>query len=180
MSGTTHHKGAPLALTAIGLSRRLNWFVERLCVVLLGVLVMDVWLGILARYILPWQLTFTEELARYLMIWMALIAVSSGIAHREHIGVLVIFERFPILMRKWLAISFDLIALVFFGVILIYGIGMVERGFSRYTMINEIPKAWPFMGVPLAAALACIQLVLVSIHDFFATDVHVANSQSGV
>lgn len=179
MPSTTHHEKAPIALTAIRLSRGLNWFVERLCVALLVILVLDVWLGIMARYILPWQLTFTEELARYLMIWVALIAVSSGIAHREHVGVLVIFERFPTLTRKWLAVLFDLIALVFFGVILIYGIGMVERGFSRYTMINEIPKAWPFMGVPIAAGLACIQLIMVSVHDLFATDVYVANSQMG-
>ncbi len=77
MPSTTHHENAPIALTAIRLSRGLNWFVERLCVALLVILVLDVWLGIMARYILPWQLTFTEELARYLMIWVALIAVSS-------------------------------------------------------------------------------------------------------
>ncbi len=44
---------------------------------------------------------------------------------------------------------------------------MVERGFGRFTMIEAIPKAYPFMGVPLAGALACIQLLLVAIHDFF-------------
>lgn len=177
MSETPLQKREPIALGAIALSRKINWFVERLCVGLLIILVLDVWLGILARYVIPWPLTFTEELARYVMIWTALIAVSSGIAHREHIGVLVVFERFPMSMRKWLAVSFDLLAFIFFAVIFFYGIGMVDRGFSRYTMINEIPKAWPFMGVPIAAALACIQLLLVGIHDFFATDVHIAQDR---
>jgi TRAP-type C4-dicarboxylate transport system permease small subunit len=73
-------------------------------------------------------------------------------------------------VRKWLAVIFDLIALVFFALIFFYGLGLVERGFSRYTMIEAIPKAYPFMGVPLAAAMACIQLVLVAIHDFFTVD----------
>ena len=156
-----------IATKAIKASRRLNWLVERFCVLLLALLVLDVWLGVLARYVLPFPATFTEELARYLMIWMALLAVSSGISHREHIGVLVLFERFPPVVRKWLAVLFDLIALVFFALIFFYGLGMVERGFSRYTMIEAIPKAYPFMGVPLAAAMACIQLILVAIHDFF-------------
>ncbi len=155
---------------AIKASRRLNWVVERFCVLLLALLVLDVWLGVLARYVLPFPATFTEELARYLMIWMALLAVSSGISHREHIGVLVLFERFPPSVRKWLAVLFDLIALVFFALIFFYGLGLVERGFNRYTMIEAIPKAYPFMGVPLAAAMACIQLVLVAIHDFFTVD----------
>jgi TRAP-type C4-dicarboxylate transport system permease small subunit len=156
-----------ISVKAINASRRLNWFVERFCVALMVLLVLDVWLGVLARYVLPFEATFTEELARYLMIWMALLAVSSGISHREHIGVLVLFERFPPSFRRWLAVLFDLIALSFFTIIFFYGLGMVERGFSRFTMIQAIPKAYPFMGVPLAAALACIQLVLVAIHDFF-------------
>jgi TRAP-type C4-dicarboxylate transport system permease small subunit len=155
---------------ALKASRRLNRWVERFCVALFAVLILDVWLGVLVRYVLPWNLTFTEELARYLMIWMALLAVSCGISHREHIGVMILFSRFPRGLRKVLAVSFDLIAFVFFAVILVYGIGMVERGFSRYTMIGQIPKAWPFMGVPLAALLACIQLFLVAIHDWFAED----------
>ncbi len=159
-----------LADKAITTSRRVNWFVERACVALMAVLVLDVWLGVLVRYVLPLQWTFTEELARYLMIWMALLAISSCISHREHIGVLLLFERFPPLVRKWLAVAFDLIAFGFFAIILIYGIGMVDRGFSRFTMINGIPKAYPFMGVPLAAAMACIQLILVAVHDFFAKD----------
>ncbi len=158
------------ATKALLWSRRLNWFVERLCVTLLILLVLDVWLGVLVRYILPFGWTFTEELARYLMIWMALLAVSSGISHREHIGVLVIFERFPPKARKWLAVLFDLLAFLFFAMVFFYGLGFVERGFSRFTMIAQIPKGWPFMGVPLAAAFACVQLALVAMHDFFSND----------
>ncbi len=159
-----------LAGRAINASRRLNWLVERFCVLLLVLLVLDVWLGVLVRYVLPVSWTFTEELARYLMIWAALLAVSSGISHREHIGVLVVFGALPPGGRKWLSVAFDLLAFAFFAIILVYGVGFVERGFSRYTMINEIPKAYPFIGVPLAAGLACVQLLLVAIHDFFARD----------
>ena len=157
-----------MAQGALSLSHRINWVVERVCVALLVLLVLDVWLGVLVRYVIPLPLTFTEELARYLMIWMALLAVSSGIVYREHIGVEFIFERMPAGARRWLAVAFDLIALSFFAALFWYGLDFVERGFKRITMIYEIPKAYPFMGVPLAAGVACIQLLLVGIHDFFA------------
>lgn len=160
------------------LSMKVNWYVERLCVALLIVLVLDVWLGIMVRYLAPlledvlpalkMKLTFTEELARYLMIWMALLAVSSGIAHREHIGVLFIFEKFPPLWRRWLLLSFDLLSFAFFALILFYGVGFVERGMSRVTMIYAIPKGYPNIGVPLSAAMACVQLALVAVRDFLA------------
>jgi len=160
-----------LAAGALSLSHRINWFVERGCVLLLVLLVLDVWLGVLVRYVIPLPLTFTEELARYLMIWMALLAVSSAIVYREHIGVELIFKRFPEGMRRWVAVGFDLIAFAFFFVLFWYGIEFAERGFKRVTMIYAIPKGYPFLGVPLAAGLASIQLLLTGIHDFFAEEV---------
>ena len=151
-------------------SHRLNRGVEAVCVTLLVLLVLDVWLGVLVRRVLPLPLTFTEELARYLMIWMALLAVSCGIVHREHIGVGFVFARLPPALRRALAIAFDLIALAFFLVLFWYGLGFVERGFKRFTMIGGLPKAYPFMGVPLAAAVASVQIALTGVRDAFAPD----------
>jgi len=148
------------------LSMKVNWYIERLCVFLMGVLVVDVWLGVMVRYVLPLPITFTEELARYVMIWMALLAVSSGIAHREHIGVLMIFERFPAPIRRWLAVGFDVVGFVFFALLLFYGASFFERGFRQVTMIYAIPKAYANAAVPVAAFFCCIQLALVGVRDF--------------
>ncbi|MEO0820453.1 MAG: TRAP transporter small permease [Pseudomonadota bacterium] len=159
---------SPVARAARIWSLRINWVVERVCVALLVLLVIDVWLGVLVRYVLPLPITFTEELARYLMIWMALLAVSSGIAHREHIGVAFVFERLPATTRRWLAVGFDAIGFLFFFALFWYGLSFTERGFSRLTMIYAIPKGYAFAGVPLAAAVACVQLALMGLHDWHA------------
>lgn len=164
--------------TAKRLSGSVNWVVERLCVLLLVLLVLDVWLGVLARYVIPLPLTFTEELARYLMIWMALLAVSCGIAHREHIGVEFLFARFPAAMRRYLSVAFDLIGFAFFGVLFVYGIGFTIRGMDRVTMIYGMPRGYAFAGVPLAAGFACIQLALLAVHDWFSSRAPAATGAS--
>jgi hypothetical protein len=41
------------ARKAIVWSRKVNWWVERFCVALMVLLVLDVWLGVLVRYVLP-------------------------------------------------------------------------------------------------------------------------------
>lgn len=158
-----------IGLRADLLSKKLNKVIEVFCVFLLVILVLDVWLGILARYIIPLPLTFTEELARYLMIWMALLAVSCGVVYRDHIGVEYVITRVPVSLQRWLKLAFDVIAFIFFFALLWYGIDFVERGFRRVTMIYGMPKGYPFIGVPLAAAVACIQLILVGIRDFCTT-----------
>lgn len=156
------------AVSARKASQRLNRLVERLCVALLVILVLDVWLGVMVRYVVPLPLTFTEELARYLMIWMALLAISSGIVHREHIGVEYIFSRLPPRARRTLAVSFDVIGFLFFFALFWYGLGFAEKGFSRLTMIYAMPKGYAFASVPVAAFIACVQLALTGICDFLA------------
>lgn len=154
-----------LADRAEAISMGLNWLVERCCAVLVVVLVLDVWLGVVVRYVIPLPLTFTEEAARYLMIWTALLAVSCGIARREHIGVAFFFEKLPQSWRRWVLLAIDVLAFAFFAVLFFYGLGMVERGGRSFTMIYGMTKSLPFSAVPVAAALACIQLVLVAIRD---------------
>ncbi len=156
-----------LVKAARAASLRLNRWVDRLCVLLLTLLVLDVWLGVLVRYVVPLPLTFTEEAARYLMIWMALLAISSGIVHREHIGVEFLFDRFPPRMRRALAVSFDVISFAFFFLLFWYGLTFAEKGFSRLSMIYDMPKGYAFASVPVAALLACIQLALVGFVDLF-------------
>ncbi len=166
-----------IAARARRASLAINKVVEVTCVALLALLVLDVWLGVLVRYMIPLPITFTEELARYIMIWMALLAVSSGIVYREHIGVEFVFRRFPPAARRWLAVAFDVIAFSFFAVLLVYGIGFVERGFSRVTMIYDVPRAYPYMVVPVAAGIACVQLVLVAVADLFGEPPEAAGAQ---
>lgn len=161
MSTVVERAGAGAAL----LSRRLNWLIERFCALLAVVLVLDVWLGVFVRYVWPLPLTFTEEAARYLMIWMALLAVSCGIARREHIGVQLLFDALPRVVQRILLLAFDVLAFAFFGFLLLYGIDMVERGGRSFTMIHGMTKSLPFAAVPVAAALACVQLVLVAVRD---------------
>ncbi len=160
------HTGlAALAGRAGRISERLNWGMERVCALLAAVLVLDVWLGVLVRYVVPWQLTFTEEAARYLMIWTALLAISCGIARREHIGVMIFLEKLPPVLRRVVLAGLDLLALCFFLYLLYFGIGFVESGLSRFTMIYGMNKALPFAAVPVSALFAAVQLVLVAIRD---------------
>ncbi len=147
------------------LSSRVNWVVERICAALAVILVLDVWLGVFVRYVWPLPITFMEEAARYLMIWMALLAVSAGIVHREHIGVLILFDALPQAWRRRLLLLLDLLALAFFLFLLIYGIGLVQSGANRLTMIYGLSKALPFASVPVAAALAVFQTVCVMLRD---------------
>lgn len=154
-----------ITATLDSLSKRLATLTDKACVILLALLVIDVWLGVFARYIWPLPITFMEEAARYLMIWVALLAVSSCIARREHIGMSMLFVMLPAHVRRFLLLLVDVLGILFFLLLFLYGIGMVERGARMMTMIFGLTKQIPFAAVPVSAALAAMQLVLVASRD---------------
>lgn len=163
MSEFAEHEGWPAV--ADRLSQRLARLTDRLAAALLLLLVFDVWLGVVARYLVPLPITFMEEAARYLMIWVALLAVSSCIPRREHIGVPLLFERLPPMARRLLLGCLDLIGVAFFVFLAFHGLALIEKGGQTFTMIYGTSKALPMAAVSVGAALATIQLVLVASRD---------------
>ncbi|MFY1708454.1 TRAP transporter small permease [Tritonibacter scottomollicae] len=147
------------------ISRQLNRGTEVILAALMVALVLDVWIGVVDRYFFHWQLPWPEVLARYLMIWAAMLAVSSGIARREHIGLTAVLLNLPAPLRRAMLIGIDLMTFALFFYVLWFGIGFAESGAKRQAMILGATLQPFYAAIPTAAALACVQVVLVMIRD---------------
>ncbi|WP_428651462.1 TRAP transporter small permease [Roseibium sp.] len=146
-------------------SARLNAGVEAVIALLMVLLVLDVWLGVVDRYLFHWQLPWPEIIARYLMIWAAMLAVSSGIARRDHIGLTAAIMRVPVPLRRTVLVAIDLCILALFFYVFWYGLGFAESGAKRQAMIFGISLQPFYAAIPTAAGLAAIQTVLAMIRD---------------
>ena len=132
---------------------------------LMVALVVDVWIGVIDRYWFHWQLPWPETLARYLMIWAAMLAVSSGIARREHIGLTALLTALPARPRHAILIGMDILAIALFTYVLWFGIGFAQSGTTRQALIFGATLE-PFFGaIPASALLAVVQLVLAMLRD---------------
>lgn len=146
-------------------SAKINTIVEAIVAALMLALVLDVWLGVVDRYFFHWQLPWPETLARYLMIWAAMLAVSSGIARRDHIGLTAFIMVLPYPLRRAMLIAMDMLALALFLYVAWYGIAFTQSGAPRQAMIFGVSLAPFFAAIPVAAFLSSLQLALVLIRD---------------
>ncbi|MEF1183089.1 TRAP transporter small permease, partial [Vibrio sinaloensis] len=89
--------------------------------ILTVLLILDVWLGVLDRYVLKLQLVWVEELARYIMIWAILMAVPCCTAGREHMGLEFVTKRFPYVAQQVVKIGVGALTFSFFGYITYLG-----------------------------------------------------------
>jgi len=165
----TRRKGLQHALGQfVAISVQLNRVVERVCAALIAAMVLVVWFGVLSRYVLHMGDTWSEETARYVMIWAALLAVSVGAHRREHIGVEFLFMRFPPRLRQILRFVIDILGLAFFLFLAVFGIQMTVAGAHQFATIFGMTMMLPFAAVPVAAGLTVVQMMAVLARDFVA------------
>lgn len=100
------------------------WLVKGLeltVMTVMGFLVVDVIWGVFTRYILHNPASWTEELARMLLIWTGLLGASIGVIRKSHLGVDFFVNKLSERYRIVTEMIVYLLIAVFAGVVLIYG-----------------------------------------------------------
>ncbi len=121
-----------------------------LLVVTVAILVVPVAIQILSRHT-PWVPTWiwTEEMARFLFIWMIMIGAMVGIRDGAHFDVDLWPELAP-RATALLRVVADVFVLIMALVFIWYGIRFVQFGWDQTSELAELPMAWIFTAWPLA------------------------------
>src|SRR3977135_648821 len=118
----------------------------------LAILVVPVSLQVVSRYthLIP-SYIWTEEMSRFLFIWMVMLGAMVGIREGTHFEV----DIWPELGRRAnaaLRIVSHLFVLVFALVFLYWGIEFVQFGWYQDSELAELPMPFIFIAWPLAGA----------------------------
>jgi TRAP-type C4-dicarboxylate transport system permease small subunit len=151
-------------LAFLSMVDRMNVCLRHLVGATLGVMVLAVAVQIVVRFLLPRlgiivSVPWTEELARYLMIWC--IFVGAAVAARS--GALIAMDTLPdALPPRWgdcVRLAALAITLAFFGELIWLGWRWVEFGQSETSTVLHAPMSWVYLALPVGAAFAIINIV---------------------
>ena len=157
------------AETAERIAFRLNWFNERVCALLVAGTVATVWFGVVERYIFTMGATWAEELARYIMIWAALMAVPCCAYRREHIALDLIFSRLPGAWQRPGRLILDFLGLCFFLFLAVYSVNMARQGATEYASIFGMTMVVPFLSVLVSSLLTVLQIAATMVREHAGT-----------
>lgn len=99
-----------------------------ICVVLFSLLVVVVVWQVVSRQVLNTPQAWTEELSRYVFVWLGLFAAALVFSERGHIAVDFIARRTGPAAQRTIAIAIQLLIIAFAAVILIWGGWRVAGG----------------------------------------------------
>lgn len=164
-------RSTPVLTDRPGIFSRVSQGVVRAEMALGGGLVAVIFMLLLANVAsraLGRPLIWTDELAVHLMVWLAFIGASVGIAHGDHMAIDLLSDRLSPKKRLWLTLGIDVLVLAFLGVISgivwlwLDPIGLLRAGsgtalardtynfvYTNPTLTLGVRKIWFWLIVPL-------------------------------
>ena len=140
--------------------RKLTRLVEWMLTVLSILIFVVVFLQVLFRYLLRQPLFWSEELPRYLLIWMCFLAAALAQKHDAHINITLCLAPLSTRTRQLFKILTDAVILAFLW-ILIYSGGLVTSitAHHRSTAL-QLPMGLVYAALPVGAILMSVYLFL--------------------
>ena len=165
MSGPDSTKSAPQvgfrAFTA-NISEIIDKIIIWTCAILLVLMTLDLLVGVFCRYVLFNPFMWTEEVSRYMMVWVAGLAMSSCIKRGEHLSIWFLVNFLPQGVAFVLDLFLKVILFCFLVILTWYGVDLVHSNLEFSSQALDISMAVPVSAVPVAGALMLIQLVIVT------------------
>lgn len=138
------------------LDRLLTWA----CVALFAVLVVDVTWQVFTRQVLDQPSTWSEELAKYLFIWLGLFASALVFGERGHIAVDFAVKKLPAKVQVAVAVLVQLSILVFTALVLIWGgLRVVDLAWEQNLTGLPVNVGPLYLALPISGVLIALYTV---------------------
>ena len=100
---------------------KISKILEVILVFIFAILVVDVLGQVFSRYVLNTSFAFTEELARFSLIWLSILGAAYLNAKREHLSMDFLYQKFSPKNKKKALLIIELLVILFAVVVMIVG-----------------------------------------------------------
>ncbi len=134
-------------------------------IALVVVMTVVVFLQVIYRYLLTQPLYWSEELARYLFVWISIFGAAHSVQRRGHFGMDFFYRMLPDTGRRFLIFVIYLLMGVVILVLLVQGIILVQKTTAQQSPAMEISMGWAYACLPVGASLMAIHLMVIIIKE---------------
>ncbi|NBH73488.1 TRAP transporter small permease [Clostridiaceae bacterium] len=147
-------------------SEMLNRACKAFCLIIGSVLVVNLFLGVFTRFVLNNPLGFTEEIARFCMLWFAFIGGSIALRQKELISFTFLIDKAPKTVRQGMRILNLVLVIVFLSVFLAAGTDAMKIFRFGKASVTKINQAWTASGIYVGAAVMLIHCITDLLKEF--------------
>lgn len=113
--------------------------------------------AVFMRYVLNMAPKWSDEIARYLMVWLALLSFSVALKEKRHIGLTLGIQAIPFKIRPYFYLLIDLVVLYFCFFISYQGVKIAKFVSLQRSPSVYIPMWIPYLSIPIGFFLMSLQ-----------------------
>jgi len=156
----------------------INKALEILIIFLMGVLVIDVLWQVFSRFVLSNPSSFTDELARFLLIWLSLFGGAYMMGKKQHLAIDLLSHR--ISESKSIVLDNVVQITIFIFCFLVLIIGGVRLVFVTFHLEQTsaalgLPLGYVYISLPISGLIICFY----SVH-FLLKNLNTSSTNKGV
>ena len=127
-------------------------------VILMAAMTLDVLWGVFTRYAMSNQASWSEELARFLLIWIGILGAAYASGQKMHLSIDLLKPKLDARGQKRLDLFINVLVVLFAVCILLIGgfrLIYVTQTLGQTSAALRFPMAAVYSVVPIAGALIC-------------------------
>lgn len=134
-------------------------------VILLGLSAMFLILlaQVIMRYVFSRPLTWSEEAARFIFVYVSFIGISYAYRQKGHIRMEVVVNLFPQAVRRGLEVLINLGTIALFCYMIPFSFRFIGIQAGVKATATHIPMSIVYTALPLGMALSCVRLLISSL-----------------
>lgn len=140
-----------------------------LLIILMVALVMDVVWQVAARYLVKSPSSFTDELARFLLMWVGLMGAAYALGKKRHLALDLLPQKLKGKKKKNLLILINVLVILFaFTVLVVGGIRLVyiTLTLDQISAALGVPLGYVYLSLPLSGLF----MIYYGLFDIFKKD----------
>ncbi len=140
------------------MDRSVNWFLAILMFGMVIIVSAQVWY----RFVLNDPLSWSEEAARYLFVWISFMGAAAGVRYQVHLGIDLLDKLLSPGAYRVAVVLVNLIIQIFLLVIIYWGFKILGVIQFQESPSMHISMRYPYMAVPVGGIFMLINSLRVS------------------
>jgi len=129
---------------------------EAIIAALMAALVVVVFAQVMLRYLTYQPVAWTEELARFAFIWLALAGAAEGARRGAHFAVEIVPQALPGALGRWFRCLLRLAEAGAYAVIAYAGLRILDVVHAQRSITLDMPMGYAYAAIAAGAALMCL------------------------
>lgn len=140
------------------ISAKLEYLLAAFLVVLMATMVIDVTWQVITRFILNDPSSYTEEVARFLLMWIGLLGAAYAYRKHSHLSLDLLMQNASVERQLWLIRIAQMASFLFAASAMVYGgiqLMILTLSPEQTTAATKMTMGYIYSCIPLSGLLIC-------------------------